>query len=45
MVEAVQGGQYHPLPGPSGREGIGGREAEPDPLLHPPSNSRGRGEL
>ena len=45
MVTAVQGGRHHPLPGLSGREGAGGREAEPDPLLHPPGgHARGKGE-
>ena len=46
MVMAVQGGRHHPLPGLSGREGAGGREAEPDPLLHPPEgHARGKGEV
>ena len=46
MVTAVQGGRHHPLPGLSGRKGAGGREAEPDPLLHPPGgHARGKGEV
>lgn len=46
VVMAVQGGRHHPLPGLSGREGAGGREAEPDPLLHPPEgHARGKGEV
>lgn len=46
MVMAVQGGRHHPLPGLSGREGAGGREAEPDPLSHPPEgHARGKGEV
>lgn len=46
VVMAVQGGRHHPLPGLSGRERAGGREAEPDPLLHPPEgHARGKGEV
>lgn len=46
VVTAVQGGRHHPLPGLSGREGAGGREAEPDPLSHPPEgHARGKGEV